>query len=151
MDTEYFCQRIQCSRDDKQECLRMVYLLADVAYTYRSGGIMAVDSLISHNKVKYSAVFLNRALQVFIDAKEVSQIRTVLYNCIIASNFSGRSFLSAVIITETLACLFDQEDLDYIFTFLVPSYFGMDYEDTARRAYQDYRKIRMMENSKTKS
>lgn len=150
MNTEYFSQRIQCSRNDKQECLRTVYLLSEVAYTFLKGGIRAVDSLISSNHVKYSEVFLNRALQLFIDAKNVEQIQTVLYNCIIASNFFGQQFLNAVIISETLSALYDREDIDYIFNFLIPSLFGMDYEEDARKAYRSYRSMKLQEHSAQK-
>lgn len=146
MNTEYFSQRIQCSRNDKQECLRTIYLLAEVSYTFLKGSIRAVDSLISSNHVKYSEVFLNRALQLFIDAKNVDQIRTVLYNCIITSNFFGQQFLNAVIITEALAALYDREDVDYIFNFLIPSFFGMDYEENARQTYRDYRTLKLQEH-----
>lgn len=147
INAEFFSQRLQCGRNDKQECLRTIYLLAEVAYTFGTGGIRAVDSLISSNTVKYSEVFLNNALQLFIDAKNVDQIRTVLYNTIMASNFIGQQFLNAVIITEALASLFDHDDIDYIFTFLVPSFFGMDYEEAARQAYRDFRTLKLQELS----
>lgn len=146
INAEFFAQRIQCARNDKQECLRTIYLLAEVSYAFMNGGIRAVDSLISSNTVKYSEVFLNRALQLFIDAKNVDQIRTVLYNTIMASNFIGQQFLNGVIITEALASLFDHEDIDFIFTFLVPSYFGLDYEENARQAYRDFRTIKLQEH-----
>lgn len=146
INAEFFSQRVQCGRHDKQECLHTIYLLAEVAYAFMDGSIRAVDSLISSNTVKYSEVFLNRALQLFIDAKNVDQIRTVLYNTIITSNFIGQQFLNAVIITEALAALFDHEDIDFIFTFLVPSYFGMDYEENARQSYRDFRTLKLQEH-----
>lgn len=143
LDTEYFSQRIQCSRDDMHESLRTIFLLAEIGFTYLRGSIRAVDNLIKDNSVKYSELFLNRALQLFIDAKHVEQIRTVLYNTIITSNFFGKQFLNAVLITECLASLYEKEDMDYIFTFLIPSYFGMEYEENARLAYKEFRQAKL--------
>lgn len=148
MDTEYFAQRIQCSRNDKQDCLRTIYLLAEICTAARGGGVRALDSLMNEHRLKYSASFLNWAVQLYMDAKDSSQIRTVLYNCMISSNFSGPQFLNATIITEVLAALCEQEDVDYIFSFLVPSYFGLDFQEAAVNAYQDYRRFRMLGEKK---
>ncbi len=150
IDTEYFSQRIQCSRNDKQECLKVIYLLAEIATVARQEGIKELDSLISRNSSKYSMTFLNKAVQLYMDAKDAQQIRTVLYNCIIASNFSGPHFLNAVIITETMAALHEQEDINYIFSYLIPSFYGMDFEGEAYQAYQNYRQFRIQRDKEVR-
>lgn len=147
LDTEYFAQRIQCSRDDKHECLRTVRLLAEVSFTARNGGVKALDDLIHGNPIQFGGAFLGKAVQLYMDARDAEQIRATLYVCIIASNFTGRQFLNAVIITEAMAALFENESIDYIFSFLLPSYFGIDYEQAAVQVFQEYRKFRLMSES----
>lgn len=143
IDTEYFSQRIQCSRDDKYECLRTIQFLAEVENVYHSGGVAAVDRLLETEPTKFSAVFLYRAVELFMDVKSSQQIRTVLYNRIITSNFVGAQFLNGVVITEALCAILDKESSDYIFNFLIPPFFGIDFEDNARQAYRDFRRSKM--------
>ncbi|WOC31291.1 MULTISPECIES: hypothetical protein [Caproicibacterium] len=145
MDTEYFSQRIQCSRNDKQECLQTVYIMAEFAFVTHGGGNQAVDNFLVSKQVHKMGPFLENAIQLYMDAKSVDHLRTVLYNSIICSNLmSGPQFLSAVIITEVLASLLEKEDIDYIFTFLVPSFFGIDFENEARQAFQNYRRMSLL-------
>lgn len=122
MDTEYFAQRIQCSRNDKQECLQTIYIMAEFAFTTHGGGIHAMDDFLAKSRTHNAGAFLMNAIQIYMDTKNVNQLRTVLYNSIICSNLSGPQFLNAVIITEVLAALREDEDIDFIFSFLIPSF-----------------------------
>ncbi|MCH4239421.1 MAG: hypothetical protein LKF71_04050, partial [Oscillospiraceae bacterium] len=146
MDTEYFAQRIQCSRNDKQECLQTIYIMVELAFTTHGGGIHAMDEFLSKSRERNVGNFLMNAVQLYMDVKDVEQLRTVLYNSIICSNLSGPQFLNAVIITEVLAALLEEEDIDFIFSFLVPSFFGIDFENIARQAYQDYRRMVLLKH-----
>ena len=42
MDTGFFAQRLQCSRNDKEEALKVVTELVDIAYL-SEGGVKALD------------------------------------------------------------------------------------------------------------
>lgn len=143
MDTNYFAQRIQCSRNDKEEALRTVVELAEIAFASQ-GGIRALDEIVEQCRENHANRFLSKAIQLYMDAKDAEQIRQILHNTIIASNLIGPQFLQAVIITETMAALFEKENIDFIFTFLVPSFFGMDYENSAVEAYNVCKKRRLM-------
>ncbi|HCA71159.1 MAG TPA: hypothetical protein DHW78_01160 [Ruminococcaceae bacterium] len=149
MDTEYFAQRIQCSRNDKQECLQTIYIMAEFAFTTHGGGIHAMDDFLAKSRTHNAGAFLMNAIQIYMDTKNVNQLRTVLYNSIICSNLSGPQFLNAVIITEVLAALREDEDIDFIFSFLIPSFFGIDFEDTARQAFQNYRRVALLRQHDT--
>ena len=151
MDTEYFAQRIQCSRNDKQECLQTIYTMAEFAFVAHGGGISAVDDFLASSRAKNAGPFLENAIQIYMDAKSVEQLRTVLYNSIVSSNLSGLQFLNSVIVTEVLAALREGEDIDFIFTFLVPSFFGIDFEDSVRQAFQNYRRIAQLRQRDSKS
>ena len=147
IDTEYFAQRIQCSRNDKQECLQTIQLMAELAFIARGGSIHEMDDFLAGDRAQKGGTFLQSAVQIYMDAKTVEQLRTVLYNSIVCSNLSGLQFLNAIIITEVLAALRDDEDIDFIFTFLVPSFFGIEFEDAARQAFQNYRRIALLHHN----
>lgn len=147
MDTEYFAQRIQCSRNDKQECLQTIYIMAEFAFVTHGGGVHAIDDFLASKRSHNIGPFLENAIQIYMDAKSVEQLRVVLYNSIICSNLSGLQFLNSVIITEVLCALLENEDIDFIFSFLVPSFFGIDSEDSARQAFQNYRRMALLHHS----
>ena len=81
-------------------------------------------------------------MQLIVDVGNADHIRKVLYNTIFASNYFGRKFLTSVVITETVLAIQRQEDLDYIFRSLIPSYFGMEFERNAVQVYERYRALR---------
>lgn len=142
MDTEYFAQRLQCSRNDKEECLQIIPALAMVVFAAQ-GGVRALNDMLdnSRNWQRRSTPFLNKAVQLYMDAKNAGQIRRVLFNTVLASNFSGPLFLQAVIVTEVMAALFEgEEDINFIFHFLVPSLFGIEYENAAVEVYDNYKR-----------
>ena len=142
IDAEYFSQRIQCSRDDKEECLYTVRLLLELAVAARAKGILALDQMMEEHPARYSSPFLRKAVQLIVDVGNADHIRKVLYNTIFASNYFGRKFLTSVVITETVLAIQRQEDLDYIFRSLIPSYFGMEFERNAVQVYERYRALR---------
>lgn len=142
IDAEYFAQRIQCSRDDKEECLYTVRLLIELAAKARDEGLLALDKMIEEQRSRFSSPFLRKAVQLVVDVGNTENIRKVLYNSIFSTNYFGRKFLTSVIITEAMLAIQRQEDMDYIFRFLVPSYFGMEFEVNAVAVYEKYRAAR---------
>lgn len=149
MDTEYFAQRLQCSRNDKEECLQVIPALAMVVFAAQ-GGVRALNDMLDNNRnwQRRSTPFLNKSVQLYMDAKNAGQIRRVLYNTVLASNFSGPQFLQAVIVTEVMASLFEgEEDINFIFHFLVPSLFGIEYEAAAVEMYEKYKRSSLRANS----
>lgn len=142
IDAEYFSQRIQCSRDDKEECLYTVRLLLELAVTAREKGILALEGMMDANPARYSSPFLRKAVQLIVDVGNAEQVRKVLYNTIFSSNYFGRKFLTSIVITETVLAIQRQEDLDYVFRSLIPSYFGMEFERNAVEVYERYRALR---------
>lgn len=139
IDTEYFTQHIHCSRDDKQESLYVVRQLIELAVAARSEGLLALDRLLEDEWERYSAPFLRKAMQMTVDLKSVGKIKQVLYNSILASNYTGRQFLTAVVITEAMAAIHEEEELDYIFRFLVPSFYGISFESQVVAVYDQFR------------
>ncbi len=127
MDTEYFAQKIQCTRDDKEDCLQTVRQLLELAYTSRERGLLAMDEMVQ-DTVRYPDAFLRKAVQLTVEIADSEKIRKVLYNLIVTTKFmANHHFLKDVLITETMIALCQGEDLDYLFAHLLPSYFGLEY------------------------
>lgn len=136
MDTEYFAQHIQCPREGKQECLHTVQLLAELAFVARSHGLLRMEETI-RDTVRYADPFLRKAVMLVIEIADPNQIRKVLENYIFSSGFtSSQRFLNCVLITETMLAISHHEDIDYIFHYLVPSLFGLEYEIDVLEVYR---------------
>lgn len=139
MDTEYFAQHIQCSRMDKTDLLDCVHLLMELATHARDFGLLDLDRRMNNDPVKFSDPFLRKAINTVADISDPRLVRKVLYNYIVAGNLSGRHFLKSVVITETVIAIMLQQDLDYIFSFLVPSYFGVEFEGAIQQLYMEFK------------
>lgn len=139
MDTNYFAQHIQCSRTDKQDLMDCVLILMELATHARDYGLLDLDRRMNSDPVRYSDPFLRKAVNMIADISDPRLVRKVLYNYIVTGNFSGRHFLKGVIITETCIAIMLQQDLDYIFSFLVPSYFGVEFDGDILQLFKDYK------------
>ncbi len=139
MDTEYFVTHIQCTREGKQECLFTVQQLVELAFAAREHGLLKMEKVME-DQGRFPDVFLRKAVNLVIEISNPLNIRRVLYNYIFTSNYSSnQKFLNGVLITETMIAISQSEDLDYIFTYLVPSYFGMEYEDAVIDIYRRFK------------
>lgn len=139
MDTEYFAQHIQCTREGKQECLITVRQLVELAFAAQQSGLLKMDEMIQ-DYARYPDPFLRKAVALAVEISNADQIRKVLFNFIITSkHLANHQFLSEVVITETICALSRGDDLDYVFTYLVPSYFGIEYEGMVVDVYRKYK------------
>lgn len=141
LQSDYFVQRMQCPFEVKEELLEIVWTLVELAVVARDKGILAMDRLVSESdNEKYKDPFLRKAVSLVADVSDTANINSVLYNFIISSGYSsGHRFLRAVIIAETLAAISQKEDTDYIFNYLVPSLFGLEFDEYIVKAYHDYK------------
>lgn len=139
IDTEYYAQHIQCTRDAKSECLYTVQQLLELCFAAREHGMLKMDELIN-DRVRYPDAFLRKAVALVIEVSNPDNIRDVLHNYIFtSSNVGNQKFLNCMMITEAMIALSRGEDLDYIFTYLVPSFFGFEYEAESRNIYQQFK------------
>ena len=56
-------------------------------------------------------------------------------------------FLKQVLIAETILAIGRSEDLEYIFNYLVPSLFGIEYESMVIEVYRNYKKERLRQGT----
>lgn len=136
---------MQCSRMDKEDLMDMVRLLMELAHHARSFGLLDLERRMNSNPAKYSDPFLRKAISIIAEISDPEQVRKVLYNYITAGNFSGRHFLKNMVITETAAAMVMQMDPDFIFSFLVPSYFGLEFDATIQEIYRAFKKTKNIE------
>lgn len=143
MDAEYFAQRIMCTREDKMECLPVIRQLLDLAYASQNYGPLVMEAMV-RDRVRYQDAFLRKAVQLTAEVADEEKIGRVLYNLIVSTKYVAKShFLKDVLITETMLAVSRQDDLDYVFAHLIPSYFGMDYAEAAEEVYRGYKQSRI--------
>ena len=142
MDAIAFYKHIQCTREAKQDCLFTVRQLVELAYTAKEEGLLKMDSVVE-DTVRFPNPLLRLAAHLVAEVSGAERVRTVLYNYILAGGIqSPQKLLNGVIIAEGMVAIGEGEDLDYIFTYLIPSYFGIDYHETVQQVYQKYKKER---------
>ena len=129
-------------REGKQECLVTVRQLVELAFAARENGILKMDEMIQ-DSTQYPDRFLRKAVDLVVENSDPDKIRRVLYNLILSSkHVANHQFLKEVIITETMLAISQSEDLDYLFTYLIPSFFGLEYEHTVVEVYRTYKQQR---------
>ena len=116
--------------------------LVELAYTAKEEGLLKMDSVVE-DTVRFPNPLLRLAAHLVAEVSGAERVRTVLYNYILAGGIqSPQKLLNGVIIAEGMVAIGEGEDLDYIFTYLIPSYFGIDYHETVQQVYQKYKKER---------
>ena len=129
MDTEYFAQQIQCTREGKQECLMVVRQLVELAFAAKQQGLLKMDDMVQ-DQARYPDPFLRKAVNMAVEISNADNT---------SKHVANYQFLSEVIITETMCALSQEEDIDYIFTYLVPSYFGIEYSNMVVDVYYNFK------------
>lgn len=149
MDAEYFAQRIMCTREDKMECLPVIRQLLDLAYAAQKYGPLVMEAMV-RDRYRYPDAFLRKAVTLTAEVADPEKIGKVLYNLVVSTKYVAKShFLKDVLITETMLAVSRQEDLDYVFAHLLPSYFGMEYAEAAEDVYREYKQSRIEQQGLT--
>lgn len=143
IDAEYLSSRVQCTREDKQDCLPVVRQLVALAYIARERGLLSMEEAV-RDRARYPDAFLRKAVELTVEIADTEKIGRVLYNLIITSKYMGNfHFLKNVVIAETMLSVSKSEDLDYVFTHLVPSFFGMEFAPMVEETYRAQKKAMM--------
>jgi len=135
MTSDYYTQHMQCTRDEKLNCLPVVRDLIYIAFTARDYGLLKLDDMI-HDTMRYRDKFLRRAASLIIESANMENVEDVLYNLIFnSSNMTNSAFFRSILIAEVMMAIGRGEDMDYIFTYLVPSFFGLEYVEQVEKLY----------------
>ena len=141
MSAEYFAQQIQCTREGRRETLPTVHQLVELAFAARSEGLLKMDDMVN-DYARFPDPFLRKAVNLVVEVANEESIRQVLYNFILSSKrvANNNQFLNQVVIAEAMLAISRSEDLDYVFTYLIPSFFGVEYEREVVNVYRNYKK-----------
>lgn len=139
VDVEYFSEHIQCSRTDKQDCMPVLEQLMELANHAHTYGLLELDRLIQDNLYKYGDTFLRKAISAIVDIGDRPLTRRILMNYILCGNYSGPQFLKNMVIAETALCIQADVPMDHTFLFLVPSYFGLEFEPNIIQLYRSFK------------
>lgn len=136
MTADYFTQHMQCTREEKLDCFPVVRDLVQIAYTVRDHGLLKLDDMV-HDPMRFHDRFLRRAASIIIETANQDNIEEVLYNLIFNSGMTNSAFFRSVLIAETMIAIGRNEDIDYIFAYLVPSFFGLEYVDQVEELFYE--------------
>lgn len=135
MTADYYTQRMQCTREEKLECLSVVRELLTLAFIVKEEGFLKMDEAL-RDPIRFQDKFLRRAAGIIVETADAESVEQVLYNLIFTSAEMGhRRFFKYILIAETMIALGKGEDMDYIFAYLVPSFFGLEYVDQVEELY----------------
>lgn len=101
IDFEYLAERLQCSYNDKLECLSTVATIIDIANMARKEGIFNLEKEIKVMKEKYSPLLV-KGISIVIYGIERKSLEELMYNYILAGDYKGKEFLKNIIIAESV-------------------------------------------------
>lgn len=149
MTADYYTQHIQCTREEKLECLHVVKDLLVLAFAAKEEGFLKMDELL-RDRFRFQDKFLCRAAGIVVETADQENVEEVLYNLIFTSSEMGNNkFFKNVLIAETMLALGRGEDLDYIFAYLVPSFFGVEYVDQVEELYYQSKRAHLSQKDGT--
>lgn len=135
MTADYYTQHMQCTREEKLECFSVVRELLALAFIVKEEGFLKMDEAL-RDPIRFQDKFLRRAAGIIVETANAENVEQVLYNLIFTSAEMGHyRFFKYILIAETMIALGQGEDMDYIFAYLVPSFFGLEYVDQVEELY----------------
>jgi hypothetical protein len=96
-----FAQKIQCSQEERQQCVELAADMVDLATKGRRSGLMALMQEAEENP----SFLLRKGLQLILDGVKPDIVREILEFHIGAGNYSGRELLERCLILEGVLAL----------------------------------------------
>lgn len=115
-------QKIQCTTNEKRECLDLLNNILEFSAITRKYGLLRLESEID----KFSSNFMRKALQLIVQGVEPNYIRTILQNYIIVGDYKGKTLLERVLITEGVLSIQAGEN-PLLIREKLSSFFGEDF------------------------
>lgn len=115
-------QKIQCTNNEKIECLELLNSILEFSSIQRSHGLLHLESEIE----KFSSNFMRKALELVVQGVEPNYIRTILQNYIIVGDYKGKALLERILITEGVLSIQAGEN-PLLIKEKLSSYFGEDF------------------------
>lgn len=96
MSDSSFNNKIYCGIDEKKECLQLLDLMISLSKKQHKQGLLSLESEINEK----TPFLLQKGLLLMLSGTEPLVLREILNNYISSSNYSGKDFLSAILIKE---------------------------------------------------
>lgn len=94
---EYLSSRLQCSHEDKLECLKTVKKLYSLAVLAQKEGFLALPDAVTQEDL-----FFKTAVDIFLDTVEPEPLETIYSAYLAAGNYRGKEFLNNLLIVNAL-------------------------------------------------
>ncbi|MEM1485451.1 FliG C-terminal domain-containing protein [Oscillospiraceae bacterium PP1C4] len=94
---EYLSSRLQCSREDKSECMETVKKLYGLAILARKEGFLALP-----DAVESEGLFLKTMVDTFLDVAEPKPLEAIFFSYLVAGDYRGKEFLKNLLIVNAL-------------------------------------------------
>ena len=123
-----FARKLECSEDDKRDCLKVVETLLSLSKKARTYGMLSLAKEAEEN----SSFLLTKGIQLATDGAKPHVVRSVLEFYILSGNYVGKELLERCLILEGVVAI--QEGLHpKLLKELLLSFFGEEdykiYED----------------------
>lgn len=115
-------QKIQCTTNEKRECLELLNSILEFSSITRKHGLLRLESEIE----KFDSNFMRKALQLIVEGVEPNYIRTILQNYIIIGDYKGKALLERILITEGVLSIQSGEN-SLLIREKLSSFFGEDF------------------------
>jgi DNA-binding PadR family transcriptional regulator len=119
-----FARKLECSEDDKRDCLKIVENLLSLSKKARTYGMLSLAKEAEEN----SSFLLTKGIQLATDGAKPHVVRSILEFYILSGNYVGKELLERCLILEGIVAI--QEGLHpKLLKELLLSFFGEeDYE-----------------------
>ena len=96
-----FSQKIKCSLEDKQQCMKLIVDLVDLSVMARRNGLLSLIQVAEQR----SSFLLSKGLQLVVDGVNPQIVRETMENYIISGDYAGKELLERCIILEGVTAI----------------------------------------------
>lgn len=132
MDYEFCAKRLQCSREEKLQCMETLKKLYKYARMARMEGLLALEAIAETE----TNLFLRDGILLIVNSYEPEKVRAALMATVLADNFQGGAFLDQILVMEGVRLIQDGINPANLLN-LLSGWFGSDFrQEYHEMAYQ---------------
>ncbi len=133
MDIKYLANRIQCSKEDKIECISTIKDIIDLANIARREGLLALENVVQNNNYP---ILLKKLITLIIDGTDPEIVQKVSDAYMISGNYNGKECLKNILIIE--GCLMIQQGVNpTLIIKILLEYLGNEFSKDEEKIYQN--------------
>lgn len=125
-------KNLECSLEDKLECLQTVKKLSGYSRLARSEGLLALEEPLSQEK----DTFLKQSLLPILDGIGNEQYLHLITTYFLSGNYHGKDFLNNLLIIESIPLIEDCVRPDSL-VFLLKGWFGIEFTEIYEKEMEE--------------